>query len=294
MEWLKLIARPVAPLLSTRHRRWRRLLSSLDFNPSDVPGNLDEPGSGDFIICGCPRTGTSLLSAQLFLPPRIITVMEPWDGLRMPPAELFRSLRSEIESGVLQRGRLDVEALRSEGKVRWCADGAKPVSVETDADYRLGVKWTAFWRYLDLLPGTRFLVCVRDPVETVASMQRSGGQLARGLTYDVPLNREMNDHLKAATRDVRLRRVLLYEYINSRILAELNRPNVLVVRYERWFHDVDNLRREISEFLETPIAGWPAKIRPPESSQELSDRDRRMIREYCPSATSLGYQTVSR
>ena len=294
MEWLKRVVRPIAPLLSARHWRWQRLLSSLDFDPSDVPGHLEEPGARDFIVCGCPRTGTSLLSAQLFQPPHLITVMEPWDGLRMPPARLFRSLRSEIESGVLSRGRLDVEVLTAEGKVGWRGDGATRVSVEVDADYRLGVKWPAFWRYLERLPQTRFLVCVRDPVETVASFKSSGGRLAEGLGYDVAFNSEMNNHLSAATGDVELRRVLLYEYINSRILPLIGRPNMLVVRYERWFDDADGLRREIGDFLDTPIAAWPARIRPPASSGEgPSDRERRLIQEYAQSAAELNYQSVS-
>lgn len=294
VEWTRRIARPVAPLLSARHRRWKRLQSSLDFDPSEVQEELEEPPAGDFIVCGCPRTGTSLLSAQLFQPPQIITVMEPWDGLRMPPAALFRSLRSEIEGGVLSRGRLDVEALREEDRVDWHGEGAKLASVKAEADFRLGVKWPAFWRYLDLLPHTRFLVCVRDPVETVASFKSSGARLAQGLDYEAAFNREMNTHLLAATRDDELRRVLLYEYINSRILAQIDRPNVLVVRYERWFQDPDGLRSEIGDFLGTPFDSWPAQIRPPASSSTgLSDRELGFIREYCRSATVLGYQSMS-
>jgi hypothetical protein len=293
MEWLKQVARPIAPLLSPRHRRWQRLLSSLDFDPSDVPGVLDEPGPRNFIICGCPRTGTSLLSAQLFQPPHLITVMEPWDGLRMPAAELFRGLRSDVDRGVLSRGRLDVEALTGEGKVKWRADGATSLSIEIDEDYRLGVKWPAFWRYLQRLSRTRFLVCVRNPVETVASFKRSGGRLAEGLEYDVVFNSEMNAYLTAATDDDELRRVLLYEYINSRILAYLDRSNVLLVRYEQWFDDADGLRSEISDFLEVPIVGWPAAIKPPASSEnDLSRRELDLIREHGQSAIELGYESV--
>ena len=269
-------------------------MSSLDFDPSDVPGTLEAPGARDFIICGCPRTGTSLLSAQLFQPPSVITVMEPWDGLRMPPAELLRSLRSEIEGGALSRGRLDVDALREEDRVDWHGEGAKRVTLEADADFRLGVKWPAFWRYLDLLPDTQFLVCLRDPVETVASFKNSGARLAEGLDYDAAFNREMNAYLVETTRDVELRRVLLYEYINSRILAEIDRPNVLVVRYERWFQDANGLLSEISDFLRTPFSSWPVRIRPPDSSDSgLSARELGLIREHCRSGVALGYQSMS-
>lgn len=295
MERLKRFVRPIAPFFSARHRHWSDLLSSLDSDPIEAVGSMSEPGPDDFIICGCPRTGTSLLCGQLFQPPGIVTVMEPWDGMRMPVAELFDQLRSEIAEGTLGRGRLDVEALVSEGRVRWCGDGEKPVEVDVEEPFLLGVKWPAFWRYLDGLEETRFLVCVRDPVETIASFKKSGGRLAEGLSYDIAFNREMNEHLESGTRDVELRRVLMYEYINSRILEHIDRPNVLLVRYERWFDDAEGLHSDISEFLGVDIPPWRVEIRPSAASgEDLSYRERDLIRDHCPSATQLEYQTVDR
>jgi len=185
---------------SSRYRAWRRLLAGLTLDPDALPDPLAGPGPRDFVVCGAPRTGTALLTAMLFQPPDIVTVMEPWDALRLPPAELFRSLRDEIDStGVLTRGRLDVAALRAEGAVRWCHDGELPEPVSTSPGYLLGVKMPALWRYLDRLPNTKFLVCLRDPVEVVHSFCATGGRLAQGLDYDVPFNRAMNEDLLAAT-----------------------------------------------------------------------------------------------
>jgi hypothetical protein len=130
-------------------------------------------------------------------------------------------------------------------------------------------------------------------VETVASFKRTGGRLVEGLDYDVAFNHEMNAHLTAAARDIELRRVLLYEYINSRILAHVDRTNVLVVRYERWLRDAESLRREISEFLQAPVAEWPATIRPPvPRSDGLTEREHNLIRNFAPSARELGYEPV--
>lgn len=290
---MKRALRVVAPLVSPRHRRWRQLLANLDYDPG-ADDDLEEPGERDFIVCGCPRTGTSLVAAQLFRPPSIVTVMEPWDGMRIPVSELFAGLRLEIAQGMLRRGRLDVDVLMTEERVQWCRDGEKPVALDVTNDFLLGVKWPAFWRYLDLLPNTRFVVCVRDPVETMASFKRSGGRLGQGLSYDLNFNREMNASLEDATGDVELRRVLMYEYINSRIIENLDRPNVFVVRYERWYDDADGLRSDLSDFLDTPIREWRVQIRSmADSRDDLSARELALIRGYCPSAEQLGYLASS-
>lgn len=221
--------------------------------------------------------------------------MEPWDGMRMPVADLFDGLRLEIGSGTLRRGRLDVEALASKGEVRWCGDGEKPVDLELPESFLLGVKWPAFWRYLDLLEETLFLVCIRDPVETIASFKKAGGRLAEGLNYDIAFNGEMNAYLESATRDIEVRRVLLYEYINSRIVEHLDRPNIQMVRYERWFDDAAGLQRDISDFLGVSIPGWRVTIKNPVTSYtDLSDRELALISEHCPSAARLQYHTVER
>ena len=77
--------RDAAGRLSPRRRRWERFLQALPLDPSELEVPLAPPGRDDFIICGCPRTGTTLLAAVLFQPPRMVTCMEPWDGMR-PPA----------------------------------------------------------------------------------------------------------------------------------------------------------------------------------------------------------------
>ncbi len=235
MRILSEAARAVAGVVSPRHRRWRQLLASLTLDPDLLPRPLTPPGGHDFIMCGSPRSGTTLLAAMLFQPPHVATVMEPWDGLRKPPAQLFADLRREIDATArLSSGRLDVDALRNEGAVRWVREQDTSYPVEVQPGWLLGVKWPAFWRYLELLPDTRFLVCVRHPYETIGSYRKQGGALAEGLDYDAAFNRRMHAQLLAATKDPLVRQVLLFDYVTTRILPHLARPNVYVVRYERW------------------------------------------------------------
>jgi hypothetical protein len=266
--------------------RWRRLLASCDLDPAKLLTPVDEPGPKNFIIAGCPRTGTSLLAAQLHRPPELVTVMEPWDGLRLEPARLFETLRSEIASGVLTSGRLDLEAL-DRGKVSWRSEDEMSYPIAVDDDYSLGVKWPTFWQYLDLLPNTRFLITIRHPSSVIASFEQTKGRLAQGFDYDVPFNNRMNSYLASVTDDDEVRRVLLYEYVNSRIIPHLERPNVLVVPYERWHDDASSLMEEISAFLDVSITSQIEIL--PRPVEDHPNRMMEMIVEHAPSARGLGY-----
>jgi hypothetical protein len=256
------IARGIASRISPRHRRWRQLIESCELDPSLLPLPVRPPGPDDFIICGAPRSGTALATAALFQPPQIVTVMEPWDGLRLPPDQLFASLREELAGGSLQRGRLDVGALEQNGSVRWCGDGELRHEVRVDPGHLLGVKWPSFWQYLELLPDTRFVVCLREPSEVVASYASKDGRLGIGLEYDVPFNRNTNRELEQV-EDLASRRVALYDLVYERILPHLSRPNVFALRYERWFDDRQQLVSELSDFLGVSLDPDRVDIRPP-------------------------------
>jgi hypothetical protein len=287
--------RVAAGHLSPPGRRWRRFLRSLPLDLDHLAGPLAEPGPRDFVICGCPRTGTTLLAAALFQPPRVVTVMEPWDGLRLLPAELFASLRHELDTtGRLTRGRLDTEALTRDGAVRWCTEGQATIVADPQSGYLLGVKWPVFWRYLGLLPTTRFVVCVRHPFEVVRSFRQAGGRVGSGLQYDTRLNRSMNRELRSATRDLAVRRVLLYDYVHERVLPHLGRDNVFVVRFERWFEEPERLLGELSDFLGTDVRHSPARVAAPRASTPLSPYEIEVVRRRCRTAAALGYSLDDR
>jgi hypothetical protein len=280
--------------LSPRRRRWHRFLSSLPIDPDRFTSGIESPTERDFIICGCPRTGTSLLSAVLYQPPSVVTVMEPWDGMRFPPAALFSSLRREIdETGRLTRGRLDTRALTVEGKVEWRREGFIQELQDLHETYLLGVKWPGFWRYLDLLPNTKFLVCVRHPAEVIASFKTAGGRVAEGLNYDTRFNRSMNEYLSTATNDVAVRRILLFDYIHTRILPHIGKSNVFVVRYDRWFTKRELLMEELSDFLGVPLKVGHPRIRPPRSGPDPAGEEMTLLRRYCTTSEQLGYPLVA-
>jgi Sulfotransferase family len=274
--------------------RRRKFLSQFRLDPDSLPRPLSSPGDNDFVICGCPRSGTTLLCAALFQPPAVITVSEPWEGMIVSPQALFAGIRNELDTGGrLQQGRLDLKALLEEGDVRWRQEDKAGRPVELSGDYLLGVKWPAFWRYLELLPNTKFLVCLRDPIAVVNSFKNGQTRLSLGLEREVAFNARMNQYLRSETSDLALRRVLLYDYVNERLLPHLDRPNVFSVRYERWFTEREALVEELSEFLEVRIASGPAAIHKP-TSISLADRELALIRSRCRTAEPLGYSLSHR
>ena len=216
--------------------------------------------------------------------------MEPWDGLRMPPAELFASLRKEIrDTGGMSRGKLDLDALRDHGRIRWTSEGSQSMGFDDVGDVVLGVKWPTFWHYLGRLPTVKFLVCIRDPYEVVASFKRVGGRLGQGLEYAVRFNRKMNRELRDMAPTDWERRIFLYEYIASRAMEFSAEPNVMFVRFERWFDDPDGLVKEMSRFLGVEIDPPKIHIRRPSGELSLDRRERDRIAEVCDSARKLGY-----
>lgn len=275
--------------MSPASRRWRQFLGDLRLDPDQLAGPVIEPTARDFILCGAPRTGTTLLSAMLVQPPQVITVMEPWDGMRLPPADLFRCLRASLgASGSLVSGKLETRALLSRGEVRWTREGQVAEPVALSDDFALGVKWPVYWRLLSHLPRTKFLITVRSPYDVIASFRRQGGRLRMGLDYETAFNRVMNEHLTRATSDFALRRIRMFDYIHERIVPHMGRPNVLVVRYERWFTEPATLRREIAEFLDVPLRDGPARLRQPRPAS-ISSKERELIRAECRTAASIGY-----
>jgi hypothetical protein len=269
-------------------RAFRSFLDGMTLDLDALPDRLPDLDPDDVIVCGCPRTGTSLCAAMLFAPPTSIAVAEPWDGLRLPPRELFASLRREIEGGRLDRGTLDLPALATSGRVRRVPEGEGGAAVAADPGFLLAVKWPSYHQLLPRMPATRFVVCVRDPRDTIASFKAIGGSVRRGYDYDVPFNRETNIAVHAAG-SAAARRVALYDHVNEAVLREVHRPNVFVVRYERWFTDGDRQWDELCTFLGRRFE--PGVVaRHQESKRDLLDADDLdCIRTRCRTAVALGY-----
>ncbi|MGI9602374.1 MAG: sulfotransferase [Acidimicrobiales bacterium] len=272
--------------VSPRRRQYQRLLDSCRLDPATLAPPLRSPGVDDVIICGCPRSGTALLTAALHQPPVMVSVMEPWDGLRLPPADLFASLRGELAEGFLDRGRLDLDRLAVSGDVTWTREDQGRYAVDFTDETAVAVKWPTFWQYLPLLTTTRFLVCVRHPGDVVDSFRSQAGRLHHGLEYDVAFNRRINGEL-ASVADVDTRRLRLYDLVNSTVLDHIDRPNVHLVRYEDWHDDPVAVLEGVSAFLDRDLTTSPAKVT---AATPTTDQARRAaIVDRSTTARALGY-----
>jgi hypothetical protein len=267
------------------NRAFDRHVRSLDYRPTRQERAI---GNRDVIICGSPRSGTTLLAAQLFQPPSVVSLMEPWDGLRMAPADLFDAIRANLRNGKVPGGRLDLDALRTDRAVEWTEEHTAQVGWVAD-DVVLAVKWPAWWQYLDRLPSGRFLVTVRHPYEVLDSYERTGGHLREGQDYPAALNEDVNRRVRQlAGRNLARRRAALYETVNRALLQHLHRSDVFVVRYERWYSEPDELRFELEEFLNCELGPWPAAIRS-HGARPVTEDLRMLVIQQVPVARELGY-----
>lgn len=278
--------------------RWAHFDRTLTFGRKDFVGDLaaGSISADDFVICGAPRTGTTFLCAALFQPPRVLTVMQPWNGLRVSPGDLFRELRDEIDrTKTVNVGRLDLERLATRREISVVAEGSRAFPVETRERYLLGVKWPVFYRYLQHLPDVKFLVCVRDPVDTIRSYELSTANpglraLAQGYGNRNGLNAEMNRHLKRVTDDPSVRRVELFDYHYERIIPHLDSPNVYLVRHERWFTEPARLLTEIGEFLGVALTlDRIPRIKRSQFASYANSDAARLVRARCRTGPLLGY-----
>jgi hypothetical protein len=246
-------------------------------------------GERDFMIVGSPRTGTSLLAAALFQPPHVVTVVEPWLGMAVPPAEMFRSIRERVERGVLDLGTLDFAELRR-GAVTRCPEGTSSTSVELAPTGLIGVKWPSFYQYLDALPATRFLICLRHPYEVLASMAKNTGALREGQDYDLPFNRAANALVRSRAQGDFARRVEMFDMIHERLGAHFDRPNVCVVRYEQWWEDRRGLFERVGRFLGVSLREDVVRVSERRDDSGLSKEERAYVRARSRTAHRLGYE----
>lgn len=254
---MKAMLRKIHPLVLRQKWEWR----SLRLDPERLPLPIAAPTENDFIIAGCPRTGTSLLAAALFQAPECVTLVEPWAGMRLAPRELFQHLRDEMRSsGELSVGTLDFDALKS-GRVVRCKEGTSSTPVQLRETSLVGVKWPSYFQYLPKLPSTKFVLCLRHPFQVLRSMAALNGGLRNGQDYNLPFNRRTNRAIRERAVDPALRRIELFDYVHERLSPFLEAENTFVVRYERWFSDPDVLLTELSDFLGVRLQKPPIELK---------------------------------
>jgi hypothetical protein len=291
------------------------LTSILQSNPNwspllRCPISRRSTATPELIITGIPRSGTSLLCNLLHRLDNCVALNEPPEVAAMmlesPPwglARFFRDIRRDVLDGKPLRNKL------ASGKVT--QDTAVAGQIETyhpcvaASDFVLGIKTTLpFLSRLPqirrVMPNARFVVCVRDPLETLASWKTSFAHLRdadiRGIQIGNPDDPELTGHQRhrlaaiAAIPETPARRAAWWAYWADLIHDSLE--HLILVRY-------DDLAMNPRQTLDKFLSGWPAgnPLEPIEPStpraqiENLDDADISAARLLCrASAAKLGLQ----
>jgi hypothetical protein len=223
----------------------------------------------DYVITGIPRSGTSLLCRLLDDQENSVAINEPSEaitgvGVRRYPAfllELYARTRAEILSGRPIRNKV------TGGRVRTDTRGGANRSelyqpLVQSPEFLLGTKDTLqYLSRLDTfrraLKGMPVLVCIRDPVNTIASWTRSFEHLANADVSALLALKALGSPRRsdaptlAAMRtcsDVRERRALLWRYLAT--IVARNRDWISVIKYEDLTTDTSGLLSTIVGMLD--------------------------------------------
>ena len=274
-----------------------------------MPASANSPRQ--LLITGIPRSGTSYLCNLLHRFNNCVVLNEPeeigpaleYPKLPWPVATFFRDRRRDILQGVpiknkLIDGQVVEDTTTANQQVSYTPRPA-------NADFVLGVKSTIpFLSRLPLLrqvmPDARFVACIRNPLDTIASWKTSFPHLREadvnttriGNAHDPFLSDAQRQDLSriAAIPDLPERRAAWWTY-----LAELVRDNssdLIVVRYEELAANPREMIRQAAGHWDI---GNPAgeEIAPSAARSKrdcLDDRDLRAIEHVCAKVSAqLGY-----
>jgi hypothetical protein len=262
------------------------------------------------LITGISRSGTSYLcslidahsnAVGLNETPELVTALKggltPWS---LP--QYLRRVRSDILDGKPVRNKVKDGQVISDTAEEDRFDTYQP-SVETH-DFVIAAKNTfAFLSSLERLRQVmrrgRFVICVRNPIDTIASWKASFTHLRQAdLTIRPvgglddpnlpPRRREALDEIEA-TQNLAIRRAKLWRYLAERILDDRTNGHILV-RYEDLVADPQAVLARLLDGLSagTLQEGWQAP-RPRDRRSVLDAEDLDAIRAICaPAAAELG------
>ena len=265
------------------------------------------------LITGIPRSGTSYLCTILNKVRGCVAINEPTQifaplagpGLPWGVATFYRNLRRDILDDRLIQNKLhNGEFIEDTSLVDTVAD----YSPEIDrTNFLLATKNTLAYlarlpELLRVMPEARIVVCVRNPMDTIASWKTTFDHLSKADVNSFPVGNPQDNHLAvpalnrlaeiAHTSALPLRRALLWRHLAELILE--NRDRILLVRYEELVSRPTEILQEILDAsssalgvdLTAPVALSAARTK----RYALDAGDLSAIRSICGhAAAELGY-----
>jgi hypothetical protein len=314
--WAPVLAVIARQKTSSRGRRlWQRAASR--------SANADTPAQAghvrDLVISGIPRSGTSYLCKLLDAFDNVAVINEPrivFDWLRYSPDPwtvpiLHADLRRCIDTGEAVENKMDARGgLTEDTAVEESAQPWRPRL--RNANWVLATKNTLAYMarlegILRLMPEARVVLCVRHPLDALASWKGTFAHLAAGDPANVPVGGLADPFLPAHLRaglevvaslpEAAYRRAAWWRLLAQDVVRW--RERVVIVRYEDLVADP---ARELQRVL-GPLArdaGRPRDVAQPSPRrtvrrQTLEDADYDAVATQCADiAAMLGYDGVSR
>lgn len=293
--------------LMQRHAGWTELAWP---NPRrHTTGRLPQQDR-TLLITGISRSGTSYLcsiidahsnAVGLNETPELVTALKgpltPWSL----PAYL-RHVRSDILDSKPVRNKVKDGRVISDTAEEDCFGTYQP-SIETH-EFVVAAKNTfaflsSLARVRQVMPRARFVICVRNPVDTIASWKASFAHLRQADLTIRPVGGPDDPNLSPrwrgaleeieATQNLAVRRAKLWRYLAERILEDRVNGHILA-RYEDLVADPVAVVAKLLEGLPagTLQVGWQAP-RPRDRRSVLDDEDLEAIATICaPMAAQLG------
>jgi hypothetical protein len=270
--------------------------------------------SGDppeLLISGIPRSGTSLLCRLLHEQPDCVIINEPTEIFGPLTtcenpwwiARYYRDIRREVLEGEAIENRVKDGRLVDDTRSDDLRAYHRP-EVSRD-DFLLGTKNTL--AYLARIPVLRralptapIVVCVRHPLDTIASWKGSFAHLREvdftrfpvSYTDHALLTWRQRERLREIedTTSLGERRALLWSYLSELVLE--HRDRLLVLRYEDLVADpkgqLQRILSAVPGFSWAPVRADALKARA--RRELLDDEDIRAVGDLCTSqAEELGY-----
>ena len=262
--------------------------------PSFLRGLAKLHATSEFVVTGLPRSGTSLLCAQLNTSASAICFNETVKSAHRLPT-FFRDTRQKLTRGEPVENRFDAggelttDTLRDGGEYR--ERRVQSYSKST----ALGAKATTlFLSELEIILALDYpiVVIMRDPLFSLLSWNSAAAGHIPEHTMTVEQRQTRFADVNFLTNDRYEMQAQIWEHFAHKIWE--HRSEIRIVKYESLVVDPEPVWAQIASYLD---------IRPVEADRSLSSRNdearyapelvediRRAVDKYCPTRHHFGYE----
>ncbi|EIJ41613.1 sulfotransferase family protein [Beggiatoa alba B18LD] len=255
-------------------------------------------------ITGLPRSGTSYLCRLLHKVENCVVINEPTQIFQplqqpFPPYQIalyYQEVRRDILNGQAIENKIKDGEVIEDTAIIDTRETYLPSVYRPD--FVLFTKNTLAYlarmqQLRTVMPHAPIIVCVRHPIDTIASWKGTFNHLKQASVETFPVGHYQDSALAgwqrqrlqriADTVDVALKRVLLWCYLAETILSV--QTDVHLVRYEQLvLNPVDSLRTIFQKIPQAPTLHLPASIQPSEIRHKrttLDAHDLQLIDDLC-------------